>query len=713
MAPYFFEIWEKIAYFCLIFQNLPIVKKFLHILLLLLVALLLVLILPRRSASLPTYEEGLPWKYDALIASFDFPVQKDDKVLIEERDSVVRNLPPFFQIDEAAGERQVSRFAAAVAGGHLGEVPLAFRQQVRSLLLDIYDAGLLSSVDWQQIEDRALRQVRIVQGTEANLRDIETLYTEKTAYERLTQANGTAQYAELLRRVGIEDYLVPNLAYDTVKTQEEQLAALEQMTPYDGIIVSGQRIVEKGEIVTPHTKLALDSYVKESLKRADKSDNPTGRLLGQMVLIFLVLLVFGTYIALYRPDYQANWRRLLLLLALIFLFPALTYHMQREQILEVYLIPYAMVALIVRTFYDSRTAAMAYITTLLLSALPLHGPLEFILVESIMGYFVIFALKNLTERVQILRVAFYAVALGLLTQLAYDFMAGSTLETLSRSRYIFIVMSGFVLLLVYPLLYLFERLGGFTSDVTLLELSNINHPLLRRLSKEAPGTFSHSLQVANLAAELASQLGDAKVQLVRTGALYHDIGKLLNPSFFTENQNGQNPHTTLEAKDGLDPEERSAQIIISHVTHGQELARAHKLPAVITGIISTHHGCGRTGYFFTQWQNGHPDQKAREHLFTYPGPDPSTREQAILMMADAVEAASHSLKEPTDEMLAALVSKIIDGQHKSGRFRNCPLTFRDIEVAKRVLTENLKAIYHTRVSYPEPQRPKRFFRKKK
>lgn len=676
-------------------------------------ALLLVMLLPRHTSTLPSYEEGLPWKYEALIASFDFPVQKSDTVVLQERDSVLRSLPPFFQLDEAAGERQVSRFASDVASGRFGVLPMAFRQQVRSLLLEIYDAGLLQSVDWQDIEKNGLRQVRVVQGNEANLRNIENLYTQKTAYERLVQANGTTLYAELLRRCDIDDYLVPNLHYDTIKTKEEQLVALEQMTPYDGVVVAGERIVEKGEIITPHTKQAIDSYVRESMRREAKAENPVWRFLGQFVLIFLIIQIFGTFLVLYRPDYTDSLRKSLLLMALIFLFPVITYYMVSEQLLEVYLVPYVMVALIIRTFYDSRTAAMAYTIVLLLCALPLHGPLEFILIEAIMGYYVIFALKNLTERIQILRVAFYAVLLGLLAQLSYDFLSGSTFATLSRARYFYIAISGLLLLLVYPLLYFFERMGGFTSDVTLLELSNINHPLLRRLSQEAPGTFSHSLQVANLAAELASQLGDAKVQLVRTGALYHDIGKLLNPSFFTENQNGQNPHENLEAKDGLDPEERSAQIIISHVSHGLELARGQKLPPAICEFIATHHGASRTSFFFNRWQNNHPEGKARENLFTYPGPDPSTREQAILMMCDAVEAASHSLKEPTDDMLAGLVNKVIDGQNKSGRFRNCPLTFRDIEVAKRVLTENLKAIYHTRVSYPDLQSNKRAQNKKK
>lgn len=685
-------------------------KRLLYLLLLLVCSLVLASLLPRKSDTLPTYEEGLPWKYEALIAPFDFPVAKNDTVLQQERDSVMQKVLPFFRYDDAAGERQYARFAADVASGVFGQVPLTFRQQVRTRLLGIYDAGLLSAVDWQAIEEANLMQVRITTGTEASVRDIENLYTEKSAYERLAQADGTALYAEWVKRCNLDNYLVPNLIYDTLKTQEARLMAAQATAAYDGVVVEGQKIVSKGEIVTPRVKQTLDSYIKESEKRNTGADLTPWRFFGQVALILGLFLFFGVYMVLYRSDILADTRKSLLLLAQIFAFPLITYYMVREQTLEVYLIPYAMAALIVRTFYDSRTAAVTYTVMILLCALPLFGPLEFILVELAMGLFVIYVLKNLTERVQIIRVAFYALLCGCFVQLSYDLASGSTFETLSKLRYFYIAVSGLLLLLVYPLLYFFERLGGFTSDVTLLELSNINHPLLRRLSKEAPGTFSHSLQVANLAAELASQLGDAKVQLVRTGALYHDIGKLINPSFFTENQNGFNPHDSLEEKDGMAPEERSAQILISHVTHGLELAHMHALPKVVCEFIASHHGRGRTGYFFTRWKNNHPDERPRENLFTYPGPDPNTREQAILMMADSVEAASHSLKEPSDEALAALVNKIVDNQYKGGRFDNCDLTFRDLNLAKRVLTENLKAIYHTRVAYPPVKRKKGFFR---
>ena len=303
------------------------------------------------------------------------------------------------------------------------------------------------------------------------------------------------------------------------------------------------------------------------------------------------------------------------------------------------------------------------------------------------------ALKDLTERSQLVRVVFEVAAASALVMLGYDLSQGIDLEHLDPTLYVCIAVNGMLLLFAYPLMYLIEKLFGFTSSVTLVELSNTNNTVLRRMSKVAQGTFVHSLQVANLAAEVADKIG-AKPQLVRTGALYHDIGKMLNPAFFTENQTGVNPHDELT-------EERSAQIIISHVTEGLRLADKYHLPKVIRDFISTHHGRSTTKYFYIQWKNKHPEQEPDETLFTYPGPNPFTREQAILMMCDAVEASSRSLKEVTEENLKELVDRIVDGQMQAGYFKECPITFRDLSQAKRVLVESLKTIYHTRIAYPE------------
>ena len=326
-----------------------------------------------------------------------------------------------------------------------------------------------------------------------------------------------------------------------------------------------------------------------------------------------------------------------------------------------------------------------------------------------MGLTAIFTLKELTQRSQILRAALVVTIVGLVFQCVYDLMQGLTPEMFDRSHYTYIAVSGVLLLFAYPIMYVIERIFGFTSNVTLTELSTINNSLMRRLSKLAQGTFNHSMQVGNLAAEVADGLG-ANVQLVRTAALYHDIGKMLNPAYFTENQRGHNPHDDLVEQDGITPEEQSAKIIIDHVVQGLKMAEKEGLPRELREFITAHHGRGKVKYFYVQWKNNHPGEEIDEEKFTYPGPNPRTREHAIMMMCDALEASSRSLKEYSEESLRNLVDKIVDTQVSEGYFEDCDISFRDIKKAKAILVNSLKTIYHTRVAYPELNKEKpRFF----
>ena len=336
---------------------------------------------------------------------------------------------------------------------------------------------------------------------------------------------------------------------------------------------------------------------------------------------------------------------------------------------------------------------MAHMVSILMCSIVLRYPYEFLLLQTVAGLTAIHSLRELSQRSQLFRTAFCITLLYCLTYFSYELITENDLSKLNAAMYVNFLINGVLLLFTYPFLFVVEKMFGFTSNVTLVELSNINHPLLRQLSEVAPGTFQHTMQVANLAAEAANKIG-AKSQLVRTGALYHDIGKMGNPVFFTENQNGVNPHKNLTY-------EQSAQVVINHVTYGMKLAEKHNLPKVIRDFITTHHGAGKTKYFYISYMNEHPGEPIDESIFTYPGPNPWTREQAILMMADSVEAASHSLKEYTEESINGLVDKIIDSQMADGFFRECPITFKDIATIKALFKEKLKAVYHTRISYPE------------
>lgn len=342
---------------------------------------------------------------------------------------------------------------------------------------------------------------------------------------------------------------------------------------------------------------------------------------------------------------------------------------------------------------DSRTAFVMHTVIILLCAVSLKYPYEFVATQLVAGMVAIYSLRELSQRSQLLRTALIVTVTSLVFYFSLDLMHEKEIDNLEYNIYIYLIINGVLLLFAYPLMFLIEKLFGFTSNVTLVELSNINNDLMRRMSEVAPGTFQHSMQVANLATEVANKI-DAKAQLVRTGAMYHDIGKICNPAYFTENQSGVNPHDQLSLIE-------SARIIISHIPDGLKMADKYNLPEVIKGFIATHHGRGKTKYFYISYKNKYPDEEVDENLFTYPGPNPQTKEQAILMMADAVEASSRSLKDYTEESISNLVEMIIDAQIADGAFKNCPITFQDITTAKEVFKEKLKTIYHTRISYPE------------
>lgn len=657
------------------------------------VVLLLVYFLPRETKFGYEYEQGRPWRYNSLIATFDFPVYKTPDEVKVERDSALSQFQPFYTEDVQIAQRQIAAFETAWRAGRFGDVPAHCLNHVDKMLRGVYEAGMVPSADLSQMAKERTPGVRVVEGTEAVTRPITELYSPRSAYEYIVYADTINFPRELLARCNINEYLSPNLSIDSAKTSAVREDLLAAVSPASGMVQSGQRIIDRGEIISAEQYKILQSFERETVRRNDPSKGMWQVVTGQVIFVLCVIVAFVFYLRLFRREYLRSPHSILLLSSLIAIFPLITYAMVGQKFLNVYMVPYAMVPIFVRIFMDSRTAFMTMVCSVILSSLALHSNYEFVVVQFMSGMTAIYALRDLTERSQLLRVALAVFVTSSAIMLGYDLSQGIEFSHLDRSMYVYNAVNGVLLLFAYPLLYMIEKLFGFTSSVTLVELSNTNNSVLRRMSKVAQGTFVHSLQVANLAAEVADKIG-AKPQLVRTGALYHDIGKMLNPAFFTENQTGVNPHDELT-------EERSAQIIISHVTEGLKLADKYHLPKVIRDFISTHHGRSQVKYFYIQWKNKHQGEEPDAKLFTYPGPNPFTREQAILMMCDAVEASSRSLKEFTEESIKELVNRIIDGQVQAGYFRECPITFRDIADAKRVLAESLKTIYHTRIAYPE------------
>ena len=654
----------------------------------------IVYFLPNEGKFNYQFDINKPWKYGLLQASFDFPIYKNDIQVQKEQDSILADYQPYFQIDKEAEKNVLSKLREDYNKTLRHSLPgTDYVRYIERTLKALYEDGIIAGNDLKRMEEDSIIAIRLVDKNVATSRFIDQLYTVKEAYEYLLNADTTHYKKKILQQCNLNDYITPNLVYDEEKSEAAQKDLLSNISWANGFVLNGQKIIDRGEIVDGQTYNILESLRKEWEKRSDSVQEKRLTLAGQILYVGIFLFCFMAYLELFRADYYERKGTLTLLFALIVFFPVLSSIMVEQNLSSIYVVPFAMIPIIVRVFLDSRTAFMAHVTIILLCSITLRFPHEFILLQVVAGMVAIYSLRELSQRSQLLRTALVVFISYALLYFAFELIHEDDLTKLNTRMYIYFMINGILLLFAYPLLFLLEKIFGFTSDVTLVELSNINNSLLREMSEVAPGTFQHSLQMANLAAAAANKIG-GKSQLVRTGALYHDIGKMVNPAFFTENQSGVNPHKSLSY-------EQSAQVIISHITDGLKLAEKHNLPKVIKDFISTHHGRGLTKYFYISYKNEHPDEEVDQEKFRYPGPNPFTKEQAVLMMADSVEAASRSLPEYTEESISTLVDKIIDTQVSEGYFKECPITFKDIATVKALFKEKLKTMYHTRISYPE------------
>lgn len=654
----------------------------------------IVYFLPNEGKFNYQFDINKPWKYGLLQASFDFPIYKNDIQVQKEQDSILADYQPYFQIDKEAEKNVLSKLREDYNKTLRHSLPgTDYVRYIERTLKALYEDGIIAGNDLKRMEEDSIIAIRLVDKNVATSRFIDQLYTVKEAYEYLLNADTTHYKKKILQQCNLNDYITPNLVYDEEKSEAAQKDLLSNISWANGFVLNGQKIIDRGEIVDEQTYNILESLRTEWEKRSDSVQEKRLTLAGQILYVGIFLFCFMAYLELFRADYYERKGTLTLLFALIVFFPVLSSIMVEQNLSSIYVVPFAMIPIIVRVFLDSRTAFMAHVTIILLCSITLRFPHEFILLQVVAGMVAIYSLRELSQRSQLLRTALVVFISYALLYFAFELIHEDDLTKLNTRMYIYFMINGILLLFAYPLLFLLEKIFGFTSDVTLVELSNINNSLLREMSEVAPGTFQHSLQMANLAAAAANKIG-GKSQLVRTGALYHDIGKMVNPAFFTENQSGVNPHKSLSY-------EQSAQVIISHITDGLKLAEKHNLPKVIKDFISTHHGRGLTKYFYISYKNEHPDEEVDQEKFRYPGPNPFTKEQAVLMMADSVEAASRSLPEYTEESISTLVDKIIDTQVSEGYFKECPITFKDIATVKALFKEKLKTMYHTRISYPE------------
>lgn len=658
---------------------------------------IIVWFLPRNSGPQFRYDVGKPWMYGSLIAKFDFPIYKTDEAIKAEQDSLLIQLEPYYNYKENVEKEQIAKFYEKYKDG----IPGLSKDYVTTIidrLHRLYQAGIMNQSDYSKNFKDSTSFVRVVNGKTATSVPINCIYSTMAAYEQLFMDEKLGAQRQILQKCNLNEYLTPNLTYDKERSETERADVISSVAIASGMVLTGQKIIDRGEIVDEHTFRVLSSFEREMVRRSANSSEVSSTIAGQTLFVGIIMILFTLYIALFRKDYFEKPRSLMMLYALITIFPILVSLMMEHNVLSVYVLPFAIVPIFIRVFMDSRTAFISHVVMTLICAAAVKYQYEFIIIQLVAGLVAIYSLRELSQRAQLFKTAILVTLASCAVYFALQLMQDNSILTMDHSMYKHFIANGVMLLFAYPLMLVVEKMFGFISNVTLIELSNTSKDLLRKMSEVAPGTFQHSIMVGNLAAAISDKI-DAKTQLVRTGALYHDIGKIQNPAFFTENQAGVNPLNKMDRK-------AAAQIIINHVTEGLKLAEKYNLPTEIKDFIMTHHGLGKTKYFYISYKNEHPKEQIDESVFSYAGPNPFTREQAILMMADTVEAASRSLTEYTEENISNLVNTLIDGQVSDGFYTDCPITFHDINVAKQVLTERLKVIYHTRISYPELKKGK-------
>ncbi|HKM44941.1 MAG TPA: HDIG domain-containing protein [Dysgonamonadaceae bacterium] len=660
-----------------------------------LATLLITYVFPRQGKFKYSFNEGRPWRYGLLTAPFDFPIFKSQQQLQQDQDSILVFYEPYYKIDKAAETEAIAEFDAdSNLDPSLSKLERRYIGYIRNSLLEIYKKGIINSAEYDKIAATKKKTLRLREDKEAKTRDLESFYTIKSAYEEIVTNAPSSLEVNVLKAAGINNYLQENIVYDVVTSDKAKNEFIQQVSPTLGMVQAGERIIGEGEIVDHNVYNILSSLKKVSQDRTGASGRSNWIILGEFMLVSILMGSFFMYLRFFRINEYRNRKHVTFMVLLITFFVILTAINVSYNFFNVYIIPFAIVTILIRTFIDSRTALFGSLITVLICTLMVSFAFEFMILQMTIIMICIFNLKELTERSQLIRSSFIILGSYIIVYIGLVLAQEGDITKISWETLIYFLINFIFITFSYLLVYMVEKSFGFISGVSMVELANINKPILRKLSEEAPGTFQHSMQVSNLAAAAAVEIG-ANPSLVRTGALYHDIGKLENPAFFTENQSpGMNPHAGL-------PFEESARIIIDHVRLGVRMGHKEGLPQQIIDFIATHHGTSTPKYFYNSWKNANPGKEIDSAAFSYPGPNPFSKETAILMMADTVEAASRSLQEYTEESIRKLVTKLIDSQMQEGLFQKAPITFREVDMIKELFIEKLQTIYHSRIVYPE------------
>ena len=665
-----------------------------QLLLVALCILLIVFFMPRENSIEYDYEYNTPWEHEQLIAEFDFAVKKSNEQIEREIDSISSHIKPYFTNNKELGSNMYNELHRALVNISFSYIPVEKNSSLRNYLTclsNLYRYGIIADADTAIVRGRKNSSINITDGNRTIEQDAAEFVSESEAYSKLLACDSP----KVSNYINLRNFIRPNYVYDSLRTSNELRKQRSGIETTLAIVQRGERIINKGDIIDGKLYKTIETYTSEmkKIQEGKKENKEVYIFIGQILFIIMAMSTLVAYIYIYKPNTAHNANKFIFTIISATVFPIIVGMMLSSGNTNVFILPFAIVPMMLCLFVDHSTAFFTNMVSIIICSIMIKSPYEFILLQTLAGNSAILSLKELSSRSQMFKCVFITFLTYATAYLCYQLITEPDLSNLSPKMYINFVISAVLMLFVYPGMFLVEKSFGFISNVTLIELSNLNSNILQRMSQEAPGTFQHSMQVGNLASEAARAIGANSLE-VRTGALYHDLGKLDNPIYFTENQNGGiNPHDSLEYIE-------SAQIIINHVRDGLDRANKERLPKKIKEFINTHHGKLKAGFFFQKYKEAHPDEVIDERMFTYEGNWPTTREQAILMLADTVEAASHSLKTYTEEKINELVDRLVTAKLNEGALNLSPLTFQEIDTIKTVFKKRLMAIYHTRISYP-------------
>jgi putative nucleotidyltransferase with HDIG domain len=663
------------------------------LLLLISTIVLVIYMLPKAGQFKYQFQKGKPWQYENLYAPFNFTIKKDNKTLDQERESIKRNAVPFFDLDPDIPLTALQEFSVLLDLSYQDSAWATPKKKVKQLGLNLvnklYKNGVLgvsgdNYLPEQLINLRVNNQVR------------QTVFSRVVQREELQELSAKEleslpEISEVMRQI-IATVVKPNLTFNAALTEASVQELLGDINPNIGVVEKGARIIAKGEVVEGEKFDKLNSLREQFQSQVWSQSNYNWLVFGYSMLVSLVFMMLYLFLRKYRPEIFDHNTKVSFIFINILLMIFVTTLVIKLDAAYVYLIPLCILPIVLKSFFDARLGLFVHVLTVLLLGFIVPNSFEFMFLQIIAGIVTILTVSELSKRANLFISVGQITGIYILGYLSFFIIQEGSLDRIALENFAYFMICGLITLFAFPLIYVYERIFGLVSEVSLLELSNTNTPLLKELSDRAPGTFHHSLNVANLAEAAAQEIG-ANSMLVRVGALYHDIGKMNNPTNFTENQ-----VNSINTLNDLEPKE-SARIIVGHVIKGIELARKHKLPERIIDFIRTHHGTNLVYYFYKKELDA--QGSADEKDYRYPGPKPFSRETAILMMADSVEAASKSLKDPTSNKINSFVENIIDLQMEQGQFANANITFKEIGQIKKVLKKKLTNMYHLRVAYPE------------